>query len=136
VAGARRFIDEALRVRKVLGGGMRQAGVLAAAGLIALEKHPAKLAADHENARFLAEGLCGLNGVKVDLATVQTNIVIFDVGGTGLTAGEFSARLKALGVLINPINATQMRLVTHSDASREDCARALEAIRNVASGTA
>jgi threonine aldolase len=131
VAGSRRFIDEALRVRKVLGGGMRQAGVLAAAGLIALEKHPAKLAADHQNARFLAEGLCGLSGIQVDLTTVQTNIVIFDVSGTGLPAGDFSARLKALGVLINPINATQLRLVTHSDLSRDDCAQALAAMQDV-----
>jgi len=70
----------------------------------------------------------------VDLSTVQTNIVVFDVSGAGLPAAEVSARLKAQGVLINPINARLMRLVTHSDVNREDCARALEAVRAVASG--
>ncbi len=132
IVGPRPFIDEALRVRKLLGGGMRQAGVLAAAGLIALEKHPAKLADDHANARFLAQGLCGLPGIQVDLSTVQTNIVVFDVSGAGLPAAEVSARLKAQGVLINPINARLMRLVTHSDVNRDDCARALEVIRTIA----
>ncbi len=136
VAGSRRFIDEAVRVRKLLGGGMRQAGVLAAAGLIALEKHPAKLADDHCNARFLAENLSRVPGLAVDLATVQTNIVMFDVSGAGLSAADFSARLKARGVLINPVNARCLRLVTHSDAGRDACARALEVIREVAAGAA
>jgi len=132
VAGPRRFIDEAVRVRKVLGGGMRQAGVLAAAGLIALEKHPAKLAGDHRHARLLAEGLSQLPGVQVDLAGVETNIVIFDAGETGLTAAEFSRRLKDRGVLINPIDSRKLRLVTHSDASRADCERAAEVLSEVA----
>jgi len=131
VAGTRRFAEEALRARKILGGGMRQAGVLAAAGLIALEQHPAKLAEDHRNARFLGEGLGRLPGLRLDLAKVQTNIVIFDVAGSGLAAAEFSARLKACGVLINPISDRQLRVVTHSDVTRQDCERALEGIEEV-----
>ncbi len=134
LAGRRAFIDKALRVRKMLGGGMRQAGVLAAAGLIALEKHPARLAEDHRNARFLAESLRKVPGIAVDLRNVQTNIVIFDVSGAGLSASEFSARLKALGVLINPINERQMRIVTHSDADYAACRRAAEAVTAVAVG--
>ena len=129
VCGSRAFIDAAVRARKMLGGGMRQAGVLAAAGLIAIEKHPAKLVADHRNARWLAESLAGLGGIRVELPRVQTNIVIFDVSATGLSAADFSARLKSRGVLINPINDRQMRLVTHSDVDRAGCERALEAIR-------
>jgi threonine aldolase len=134
VAGSRQFIDEAVRVRKMLGGGMRQAGVLAAAGLIALEKHPPKLIEDHRNARFLAESLSSVRGMRVDLERVQTNIVMLDVSGTGLPAAEFSARLKSRGVLINPINNRQLRLVTHSDVARSDCERALAAIAEVAAG--
>jgi len=136
VAGPRRFIDEAVRARKMLGGGMRQAGVLAAAGLIAIEKHPAKLAEDHLNARFLGEALSRLPGIQVDLSKVQTNIVMFDVGGTGLLTSEFSSRLRARGVLINGINDRHMRLVTHSDADRRSCQQALEAIAEVAAGEA
>ena len=132
LCGSREFIDRAVRARKMLGGGMRQAGVLAAAGLIALEKHPAKLAEDHRNARWLAEQLHQLPGIRVDLDRVQTNIVMADVSGTGLAAGEFSKRLKECGVLINPINERQLRIVTHSDAARADCERALATMREVA----
>jgi threonine aldolase len=132
VAGSRRFIDEALRVRKMLGGGMRQAGVLAAAGIIALEKHRARLTEDHSNARFLAEALGGIPGIRIDPAKVQTNIFMFDVSETGLSSGEFSKRLKAHGVLINPINERQLRIVTHSDVDRRGCERAREAVAAVA----
>jgi len=132
VAGSRAFIDHALRVRKMLGGGMRQAGVLAAAGLIALEKHPARLIEDHENARFLAAALSRLPGIRVDLRKVQTNIVMFDVAGTGLSSADFSSRLKARGVLINPVSERALRIVTHMDVDRNGCERALGAIKDVA----
>ena len=132
LVGPRKFIDEAVRARKMFGGGMRQAGVLAAAGLIALEKHPAKLAEDHCNARVLAESLGKLPGVRVDVAKVQTNIVMFDVSGTGVTASDFSGRLKQRNVLINPINDRQLRIVTHSDVDRAGCEQALAAITEVA----
>ncbi len=134
LVGRRPFIDEALRLRKTFGGGMRQAGVLAAAGLIALEKHPAKLVEDHANACFLAESLNRLPGIAVDLRKVQTNILMLDVSGTGFTAAEFSTRLKAQGVLINPTTDRALRLVTHSDVSRQDCERAVAVIAEVAGG--
>jgi threonine aldolase len=119
--------------RKRLGGGMRQAGVLAAAGLIALEEHPRKLAADHANARYLAEALSRIPGISVDPAKVQTNIVIYDVSGCGIPASEFSARLKAKGVLMNAVGETQLRLVTHYDVNREGGEIAIQAIAEVAS---
>ena len=119
--------------RKRLGGGMRQAGVLAAAGLIALEEMPARLHQDHENARFLADGLQRIPGVRV-VHEVQTNIAIFDVGSAGLSIAEFSARLKSRGVLINGVAGSRMRLVTHNDVTREDCQCALGALEEVAAG--
>ena len=127
--------DDILRARlyrKRLGGGMRQAGVLAAAGLVALEEMPARLHEDHANARFLARGLAEIPGIALDLAAVQTNIVVFDIGGSGLTGPEFSARLKAKDVLINSINPRIMRALTHCDVNRADCEQALDALRSVA----
>lgn len=125
-------IAQARLHRKRLGGGMRQAGVLAAAGLIALEEMPARLPEDHDNARFLANELAGVPGIALDPAMVQTNIVIFDVSGTGLTGREFSVRLKAGGVLLNSVNARTMRALTHCDVDRSDCEQALEVIHHVA----
>ena len=117
--------------RKRLGGGMRQVGVLAAPGLIALEEMPARLVEDHRNARFLAEALDRIPGVRVP-HEVQTNIVIFDVGGTEVAASEFSARLKQHGVLINALDARHMRLLTHHDVDRPACERALAVIEQAA----
>ena len=122
-------------LRKRLGGGMRQAGVLAAAGLIAIEQMPDRLAEDHANARFLAEGLSRLPGVAVDLALVQTNIVIFSVAGTGLPAAEFSRQLKERKILINPVSPTDLRLVTHYDVDRRQCGAALAAMEEIAAKT-
>jgi len=132
LAGTAEAIERARLYRKRLGGGMRQAGVLAAAGLVALEKSPAGLAADHAHARFLAGGLAAVPGISLDPSAVRTNIVIFDVSGTGLSAGEFSRRLAARGIRINAINERQLRALTHYDVDREDCARALEAVAEVA----
>ena len=131
IVGRRDFIDAAHRVRKMLGGGMRQAGVLAAAGLIALEKMPERLHEDHENARLLAAGLAEIPGIAIDPEKVQTNIVIFSIAATGMTTAEFSARLKERGVLAQGISPTEMRLVTHYDVSRQDCLQALQIIREV-----
>jgi threonine aldolase len=127
VVGSGEDIAQARLYRKRLGGGMRQVGVLAAAGLIALEEMPKRLGEDHQNARFLAEAFARIPGIRVP-HRVETNIVIFDVTGTGLAPAEFSARLKAHGVLINKINATQLRLLTHNDVNRADCERAAEII--------
>ena len=129
--GSREFIDRARACRKMLGGGMRQAGILAAAGLIALEKMPARLAEDHANARFLALGLASVPGIKLDPERVHTNIVVFDISSTGMTSAELSRRLAERNVLMNGINPEQMRLVTHMDVDRVACARALEAIREI-----
>ena len=114
--------------RKRLGGGMRQAGVLAAAGLIALNESPARLGTDHENAHHLATRLAELPGIGIDPGAVRTNIIIFDISALGVPTKEFSARLKAQAVLANGINATHMRMVTHSDVSREECERAARVV--------
>ena len=133
IAGTGEQMRRARLLRKRLGGGMRQAGVLAAAGLIALEKGPCKLAADHSNARFLAGELTKIPGIAVDPGRVQTNIVIFDVQATGIPAAEFSARLKAKGVLMNAVGATRVRLVTHYDVNPEGAEKAVWVIAEVAS---
>jgi threonine aldolase len=126
VAGKAELIAKGRLYRKRLGGGMRQAGVLAAAGLIALEEMPKRLHEDHANARFLAEGLAQIPGVRIDPQEVATNIVIFDVSASPLAAAEISSRLKQRGVLLNAINPRQMRAVTHYDVDRQGCVRALE----------
>jgi threonine aldolase len=128
LAGSADAIAKGRRLRKRLGGGMRQAGVLAAAGLIALEETPQRLPEDHRNARFLAEGLARIPGIQAWPEKVATNIVIFDVGGTGYTSAQISARLKSRGVLINSVTDRLMRAVTHYDVDRAACAKALEAI--------
>jgi threonine aldolase len=128
LAGESSLIAKGRLYRKRLGGGMRQAGVLAAAGLIALEDTPQRLPEDHANARFLAEGLARIPGIQIDPRKVATNIVVFDVSGTGRVSAEISAWLKARGVLINGINERLMRAVTHYDATRADCAQAIEAV--------
>ncbi|HUO27742.1 MAG TPA: GntG family PLP-dependent aldolase [Bryobacteraceae bacterium] len=131
LAGTAEDIAQARLYRKRLGGGMRQAGVLAAAGLIALEQSPRHLAEDHRNARLLARGLAQIPGIRIDPAKVQTNIVIFDVGDTGMPAARISARLKERGVLINPVGGNVMRAVTHYDVDREGCELAVAALAEV-----
>jgi threonine aldolase len=131
IAGSRQFIDRALAVRRMFGGSMRQVGIIAAAGLVALEKMVARLEEDHDNARWLATGLAGIHGVKVDPERVQTNIIVFDVGDTGMSTATLSAKLKDRGVLANGINEREMRMVTHKDVGRQDCAAALEIMTEV-----
>jgi len=133
LVGSREQMDRARLYRKRLGGGMRQAGVLAAAGLIALEKMPLRLREDHENARFLAAGLAAIPGIVANPARVMTNIVVFDVAGTGLSGAQLSDQLKQRGVLMNPISGTAMRAVTHYDVDRAACQTAVAAIAEVAS---
>jgi threonine aldolase len=131
LAGPADSIARGRLYRKRLGGGMRQAGVLAAAGLVALDQTPRRLPEDHANARYLAEGLARIPGIQIDPAAVATNIVVFDVGATGVTGAEISARLMAQGVRINAINPRKMRAVTHYDVSREECGEALEILGKV-----
>jgi threonine aldolase len=130
--GSRAFIDEARVVRKMLGGGMRQAGVLAAAGLIALEESPKGLAEDHANAKLLAEGLAGLPGIKIDPEQVVTNIVIFEVSATGMTVDGICAQLRERGVLASGFGSS-IRMVTHYDVARADIQTALREMRSVLS---
>jgi len=125
------LIDRARIYRKALGGGMRQAGVLAAAGLIALEQGPKKLAQDHGNAKFLAEGLSRIPGITIDPAKVQTNILICDTAGTGMTAAELSARLVKRNVLASAFGPYIIRFVTHLDVSREQCEHALDIVASI-----
>jgi threonine aldolase len=133
LAGPAALIAKGRLYRKRLGGGMRQVGVLAAAGLIALEQTPARLFDDHCNAKFLAGGLSQIPGIQIDPARVQTNITVFDVGGTGIAPLDLSARLRERGVLMNAINERQMRAVTHYDVDSAQCAQALEAVAGLVS---
>ncbi|MGA9071777.1 MAG: GntG family PLP-dependent aldolase [Terracidiphilus sp.] len=127
LVGSAEQIDRARIFRKALGGGMRQAGILAAAGLMALEQGPQRLEEDHANARLLAEALANIERVQIDLATVETNIVIFRLTG-GVKAAELSARLKARGVLANAVGPDSMRLVTHLNVDRAACGTAAEVL--------
>jgi len=120
LVGNRKLIERARMVRKALGGGMRQAGVLAAAGLIALEEMPKRLAEDHANARFLAEQLAELPQISLDLQTVQTNIVIFGLKDER-KANELVAHLKQRGVLCGTVGRNSVRFVTHHDVDRAAC---------------
>ena len=120
LVGSRRFIERARAVRKMLGGGMRQAGVLAAAGLIALEEMPKRLGEDHANAKLLAERMAELSQVEIDLACVQTNIVIFKLRGV-TDVSPILAALKQRGVLAGAAAADQIRFVTHNDVDRAAC---------------
>ena len=137
LAGPADLIAKGRLYRKRLGGGMRQAGVLAAAGLVALQDSPALLAADHANARFLAEGLARIPGIQVDPANVDTNIVVFDISATGLAPADVSAQLRRRGVLMNAINQRCLRAVTHYDVDRAQCVQAVAAVaESVASNIA
>jgi threonine aldolase len=129
LAGPRDLIEEAWLVRKMFGGGMRQVGVLAAAGLVALESMTARLADDHANARLIAEGVADVPGVRIDPETVQTNIVIFDLEERAPSADALSALLKERGILANSVAPRQLRMVTHNDVSRDDCLAAVAATR-------
>jgi len=127
LVGSAERMARARILRKCLGGGMRQVGVLAAAGLIALEDGPKHLADDHANARLLAEALSHTEGVAIDLESVETNIVVFRLT-VGKGAADLAARLKARGVLAGAFGPDAIRLVTHRDVSRKDCIDAAEAL--------
>jgi threonine aldolase len=131
LAGSAAFVDQAHRFRKMFGGGMRQAGILAAAGIYALDHHRERLEEDHRHAKILAHSLAGLGGVAVNPNEVETNIVILDVAASGLTAPNIAASMKEMGILIHAFAPTRIRLVTHLDVSREDVEKALKAFRKV-----
>lgn len=133
VAGPKDFVERARRARKILGGGMRQAGILAAAGIVALEKMTRRLAEDHEKAKNLAQGLAAIPGLYIDMGTVQTNMVLVDTRGTGMDAKAFSALLKRHGVLCNPSTEYKVRMVTHYGVSFEDIEEAVRRVKEALS---
>jgi len=131
LAGSRKFIEKARKQRKMLGGGMRQAGILAAAGIIALEKMVERLEEDHKNARILGEGLSIIDGIRVDLETVQTNMVYFELQRSGLDTYQFLYKLEKYNILGAPRPPDKVRLVTHYDITKEDIFTTIKAIKNI-----
>ena len=131
IVGSRDFIERCRSLRKMLGGGMRQVGVLAAAGLVALDKGPNRLHVDHENAKFLATELASVPGITLNPAKVQTNIVIFDVRKSGWASGEVLKILAERGVLAVPVDNDKIRMVTHLDVNRSAVERAANITREV-----
>jgi threonine aldolase len=131
LAGDEAHIGRAVTARRRFGGAMRQSGILAAAGLYALDHNVVRLADDHANARIIAEGVAGLPGVALDLDTVQTNIVIWQMPPDGQDAAAIVAKAKAAGVLISALGARTLRAVTHMDVGTEQCLHAAEALADV-----
>src|SRR3546814_1699015 len=130
LAGSREVVEEAWRLKQRSGGARRQAGIIAAAGIYALEHNVERLAEDHANARLFAESLRNLPGIKLDPQEVETNIVFFDIADTGMTADPFCDALKKRGIDLGGAG-TRIRIVTHLDVSREDILAAVDAIRTV-----
>jgi threonine aldolase len=128
IVGSRDLIERCRVIRKMLGGGMRQVGVVAAAAEIGLEEGPKRLHIDHENARLLAEGLASCPRLRIKPEKVQTNIVLFDVSETGWTSGQFLQRLSEQKVLGGPVDAHRVRMVTHLDVDRADIEQAVRII--------
>ncbi|NLG84881.1 MAG: low-specificity L-threonine aldolase [Firmicutes bacterium] len=131
LAGSREFIARARKCRKMLGGGMRQAGILAAAGIVALREMVERLAEDHAKARRLAEGLAAIRGIAIDPAGVETNIVLFSVAPLGVGSEDFLARLAARGVLGTSFGEDTVRFVTHHDVDASQIDLALRAVAEV-----
>jgi threonine aldolase len=135
LAGSSDFIERARLLKHMFGGAMRQAGIIAAGGIYALENNVERLAEDHANARYLAEGLASIPGVKLVYDDVPTNILFFDVSATGMTPQQVERGINALGVRMGGgyDGAKVIRAVTHLDVTRDDCTRAIEAVREVCS---
>ena len=132
IVGSKAFIEGARVFRKMFGGGMRQVGVIAAAGLVALEKSPARLHVDHANAKRLAEGIAQIPGLRIDPASVKSNIVVFDCSGSGMNAVELCDALHARGVWAQDTAIHSVRMVTHWNVSRAGIERALVELKSVA----
>jgi threonine aldolase len=132
VVGTREFIDKARKVRKILGGGMRQAGIIAASGIIALEKMVDRLEEDHMNAKRLAEGIAGIEGIAINLERVQTNMVLFDISGLGVADELFLLKLRQKGVLALTSAKNKVRMVTHRGIEKEHVEKTIVTIENVA----
>jgi len=134
VVGTHEFINKARKNRKVLGGGMRQAGIIAAPGIIALEKMTDRLEEDHRNAKLLAEGIAKIEGIAVDIERVQTNMVLFDISGLGVAEELFLLKLKENGVLALTNAKNKVRMVAHRGIEKEHIEKAITVIENVANG--
>ncbi len=134
LAGRKADMDRAVRIRRMFGGAMRQAGIVAAAGLYALDHNLERLTEDHANARLLAEGLMGVRGIELDLATVQTNIVIFRTTEGAPDAATVVTRAKEQGVLVGAFAARTVRAATHLDVTRAQAKRASEVLAAVVAG--
>ncbi len=132
LAGTREMIALARRHRKLFGGGMRQAGIIAAGALYALANHRERLKEDHENARILAAAIEATNGLTLSTSQIDSNIVYFDIAPELGTAAEVAKQLHEQGVWMLPLGATRIRAVTHLDVSREDCVRAGEILKKIA----
>jgi threonine aldolase len=130
IAGPAAFIDRARHMRKSLGGGMRQSGVLAAPGVLALTDMVDRLREDHSNARLLADGLSRIPGIRIDPSSVQTNIVVFHLGGPA-EADRFALAAKAGGVLVSPFGPGRLRAVTHFGITADDCRTALDVLGRI-----
>ncbi|MBT4703217.1 MAG: threonine aldolase family protein [Rhodospirillaceae bacterium] len=131
LAGSADFIKQSWRWKQRLGGAMRQAGIAAAAGIYALENNVERMAEDHDNARLLAERLANLGRLDINLETVQSNLVFFDVKNTGMSGADMEAKLAKHGVRISNVRGTRMRAVTHLDVSRDQVEEAADAVRKV-----
>lgn len=131
LAGSKEFIEKARKNRKILGGGMRQAGILAAAGLIALEKMSKRLHIDHENAKYLAERLMSIPGIKLDYKDVQIDMVFFDMEETGISSDKIVDELFKKGIKINGAEGGLMRFVTNNDVTREDIDYTVQCIKEL-----
>ena len=129
IVGSREFIERCRSIRKMLGGGMRQAGVLAAAGLIALEKGSKRLQVDHDHAKLLATGLAAIPGITLNPAKVQTNIVIFNLKTSGWSSSDFLQTLAKRDVLAVPVDNERVRMVTHLDVDRNDVEKAAATVQ-------
>ncbi len=134
VCGTQEFVEKARKHRKMLGGGMRQAGVIAAAGLVGMTKMVSRLAEDHEKAQVLANALANVKGIKINLKSVQTNIVSYDISGTRFDGPAFVAELRKNGVLCNNQTNTRIRMVCHHDVSTEEVKNAVAIIDKVVNG--
>jgi threonine aldolase len=131
VVGDQQFVDKARKTRKVLGGGMRQAGIIAAAGIVALETMIDRLEDDHRNAKYLAERLAKIGGVKVDMDAVQTNMVRFDISGLGVADEVFISQLKEKNVLASTIAKNTVRMVTHRGIEKDHIEKAIKAVDEI-----
>ncbi len=131
LCGDRDFIERARGTRRLLGGGMRQAGVLAAPGIVGLDEMTSRLGEDHQNAHKIAENLAGIDGIEIDPAKVRTNVVIFEISCPHMNTSKLLAGLKERRVLGNVVDESHVRMLTHHDVSQKDCLTACEAIAEV-----